>query len=313
MQLLREKADRRTLVFVGTTLLLTYGSWYLHPTGWVAVVLVPICALASFFTATITHNTVHTPVFKQRWLNKLFQIALTLGYGHPVSAYVPGHNLSHHLHPQSRRDVMRTTKLRYDWNLLNQLLFMPTVATAIGRSDFDYARAMYKERPRWFRQWLLEWGIFIGVQIPLLYLDPMAFLLFVFIPHNFAAWGIVGINFVQHDGCDADHPYNHSRNLTGSWINWWAFNNGYHAMHHHKAGLHWTKLPEAHAAEIAPFNHANLNQPNLFVYAWQAYISPGIRIDYLGEPLVLPEEGPDESWIPGHGDTPADVSLGAEG
>ena len=33
-----------------------------------------------------------------------------------------------------------------------------------------------------------------------------------------------GINFIQHDGCDAAHPVNHSRNITGGWVNWWTFN-----------------------------------------------------------------------------------------
>ena len=38
---------------------------------------------------------------------------------------------------------------------------------------------------------------------------------------------------------------------------------------------------------------------------------PGQRVTYEGKPLVLPEEGPDEEWIPGPKETPTDVSLGA--
>ena len=39
---------------------------------------------------------------------------------------------------------------------------------------------------------------------------------------------------------------------------------------------------------------------------------PGLRLRYDGSPYVMPEEGPDEEWIPGIGDTPAGASLGAE-
>ena len=311
---LREAADRRTLLFVALYYVVALSGYALYPVLPVAWMLpwVVVTSLLSFFTAVITHNTVHAPVFWDRTANRLFQLALTTAYGHPVSAFVPGHNLSHHLHTQTRRDVMRTTKLRFRWNLLNQLLFLPTVAGSITKADWAYAKAMHRERPRWFRQYVIEWAWMALTSVLLLAYSPWAFLWFIFLPHNFAAWGIVGINFVQHDGCDPEHPYNHSRNLVGPWMNFWCFNNGYHGLHHLDAGLHWSKLPEVHAEKVAPFVHPNLEVANFATYCWKAYVCPGKRIDYLGNPVVLPEEGPDESWIPGVGDTPAGVSLGAE-
>jgi fatty acid desaturase len=311
--LLREAADARTLAFVGAYYLVAFAGYFAHPMSWaVAAPWIALTCLLSFCCAVITHNTIHAPIFWSRNLNKAFQFALTMAYGHPVSAFVPGHNLSHHLHTQSRRDVMRTTKARYRWNLLNQILFLPTVAADITRADLAYATAMRTERPRWFAQWVAEWVFMIACSVALLAYSPWAFFWFIFLPHNFAAWGIVGINFVQHDGCDENHPYNHSRNLVGSWMNWWFFNNGYHGLHHLQPGLHWSKLPAVHAELIHPHVHPNLEVPNFLTYCWRAYVSPGQRVDYLGRPLVLPDEGPDESWIPGKGDTPDSVSLGAE-
>lgn len=311
--LLRHPEDVRTLGFILIYYTLALGSYIAAPSAAIAVIpLMMLTSIFSFITAIATHNAVHTPVFKSRTANRVFQVVLTLAYGHPVSAFVPGHNLSHHLHTQSRRDVMRTTKLRFRWNLLNQLLFLFVVAKDITRADLDYAIAMRTERPRWFRQYILEYTVFIGTQLVLAWASPWPFVQFILIPHLFAAWGIVGINFVQHDGCDPDHPYNHSRNLVGDWMNFWFLNNGYHTIHHHHPGLHWSKLPEAHAREIAPHIHPNLDQPSMLGYAFRAYIWPGIRVDYLGNPVVLPEEGPDESWIPGVDTTPSNVSLGAE-
>ena len=95
------------------------------------VLAIPLLVLTcwfSFFGAVATHNTVHAPVFHQRWANRLFQVALTLTYGHPVSAYVPGHNLSHHKHTQKRADLMRTSKVQLGWNVANFLVFFPRVA-----------------------------------------------------------------------------------------------------------------------------------------------------------------------------------------
>jgi hypothetical protein len=50
------------------------------------------------------------------------------------------------------------------------------------------------------------------------------------------------------------------------------FNNGYHTAHHHRASIHWSKLPEAHAKikhQIAP----HLNESLIWVYLFKAYIA----------------------------------------
>lgn len=311
---LRYREDVRTLGFVATYLALVAVGWVvwddLALLGKVAWVITT--SIFSFFCAVITHNTIHVPVFKERSWNRLFQYVISVCYGHPVSAFVPGHNLSHHLHTQSRRDVMRTTKAKFEWNLLNQLLFMPILSKDVSNADLQYALAMRKERPKWFAQWVREWVFFLAVMGTLLVLDFWKFLFLAMIPHLYAAWGIIGINFLQHDGTDQDHPYNHSRNVTGKFVNWWTFNNGFHGIHHKYPNLHWSKTPEAHAREIAPYIHPNLDQPSLLAYCWRAYISPGERVMYDGSPYVMPEEGPDEEWIPGVGTTPASVSLGAD-
>jgi fatty acid desaturase len=145
----------------------------------------------------------------------------------------------------------------------------------------------------------------------LLAIDWRAFLLYFVIPHGYGAWGIVGINFMQHDGTDEGSEWNHSRNFVGKAVNWLAFNNGFHTIHHMKPRMHWSLLPAEHAREVAPYIHPALDQESLLVYLWKTYGWPGKRTHYTGAPLVLPEEGPDEDWIPGVGETPEGVSLGA--
>ena len=130
-------------------------------------------------------------------------------------------------------------------------------------------------------------------------------------PTQYAVWGITTVNFLQHDGCDNDHPVNHSRNFMGKVFNWFTLNNGFHGIHHETPGLHWSLLPAEHQKRVAPFIHPNLDQPNFVVYLWRTFGWPGKRLRYDGAPLVLPQEGPDEEWIPAPKETPTDVSLGA--
>jgi fatty acid desaturase len=310
--MLRYRADVKTLIFVAIYFGLVTVQWIYAPKDLaLAVPLFVLTCWFGFFGAVATHNTIHSPVFKSRTMNRIFQVALTMTYGNPVSSFVPGHNLSHHKYTQSRRDVMRTSKTRHEWNLLNGLFFILHVAPAILKGDQRYFKAMFRRNPPWARQMALEFIVLHGAYLALLVMDWKKFLLYVFIPHKYAAWGIITMNLLQHDGCDQKSEWNHSRNFVGRLVNWFTYNNGFHTIHHMKPGLHWSLAPAEHAKIVATHIHPNLDQPSLLAYLWRTYGWPGKRLTYDGKPLVLPTEGPDEEWIPGPQETPEDVSLGA--
>lgn len=312
---LRYKADLRTIGFMAVYFGLTTVMWVVPQASLfggnrvVGAAMLVLTCFFSFFCAVATHNTVHAPVFKERGANRVFQVLLSLTYGHMVSAFVPGHNLSHHKHTQTRRDVMRTTKVRFRWNLLNGLFFFFSVALSIVKGEGAYFRAMKERHPAWVRQLRIEQAVLYGLYAVLIYLDWQKFLVLVFLPHKYAAWGIVSMNMLQHDGCDPDSEYDHSRNFVGKLLNWFTFNNGYHTIHHEVPGLHWSLLPEAHAKKIAPHIHPNLDQTSLPGYIFTTFIYPAKRLRYDGAPLVLPEEGPDEPWIPRPEETPEDLGA----
>ncbi len=310
--MLRYKEDIRTILFVTAYFGVAVFTWFSLSLQWYYLVpLIFANCLLSFFCATIVHNTIHCPVFKDRRLNRIFQVILSFTYGHPVSAYVPGHNFSHHKYTQTDKDNIRTSKARFKWNLLNQLLFFYIMSIDILKSEMRFTKKMKKEKPRWYRQYMIENVLLNVAKIALLIIDWRAFLLVVVIPHQYAAWGIVGTNFWQHEGADETHQYNHSRNFKGKWLNWWAFNNGYHGMHHLRPGLHWSLLPKYHEKYIAPYIHPNLDQKSLTVYCWKAYVWPGKRIDYLGNPVVLKPKQKDRDWVEDVPISEHTTSLGA--
>jgi fatty acid desaturase len=314
--MLRFRADLRTIAFMATFFGLVALQWTVPAldifAGAPIYVWAPLLVATSFFSffcAVATHNTVHSPVFTSRPANRVFQTILTLTYGHPVSAYVPGHNLSHHKHTQTRKDVMRTSKARFRWNLLNGLFFLVLVGPSIMKGESLYFAAMKERLPAWYRQYQIEKYTMWALYLVLAVFDWQKFLLFVFIPHKYAAWGIITINLIQHDGCDEKSEYNHSRNFVGKLVNWFTLNNGYHTLHHHQPGLHWSLLPAVHAREITPHIDPALEQKSLIAYIFRAYIWPGKRVTFDGKPVVLPPEGPDENWVPKPEETKEDLGA----
>ena len=242
---LRFRADRRSLAFLviySSSVAAGFVLWDALPPPALALLSAFTC-FAAFVVAVIVHNTVHVPMFREPAHNRWMQVFLSVAYGHPVSAYVSGHNMSHHVHTQTAKDVMRTSKARFRWNLLNGLLFFLRVAPDIHRANTAFAAAMKTQRPRWHAQYRLETWVVVGVSVVLAAVHWKAFLAFFVLSHAFGGWGIVSVNYLQHDGADPDSRFNHSRNFTGRALNWVMLNNGYHGMHHMQPGLHWSLLP----------------------------------------------------------------------
>jgi fatty acid desaturase len=295
--MLRFRADIRTLGTLTAYAGLVVWEWLAAPKWPLNLLCVVLTCALSWICAVIAHNTVHTPVFKSRTLNKIFQVWVSLSYGFPISDYVPGHNLSHHRYTQGREDVMRTSKVDFRWNFLNFVFFAAAVSPAVLRGNAHFKEVMGPRAKAWKRQLLIEAVIVWGVKLALLLLDWRKAVLYVIIPHLFANWGIVSVNFLQHDGTDASHPVNHSRNFVGKIFNWCVLNNGYHGMHHITPGLHWSLLAAAHAERVAPTIHPELEQKSLFLYCFKAYIYPGKRVSFDGQPVVVRDEGPDLEWL----------------
>jgi fatty acid desaturase len=189
---LRYTADVRTLGFVAAYYALVLFQWVVVPRALgVAFPLLAMTCVMSFLCAVITHNTVHMPVFRGRFVNRVFQVVLSLSYGSAVSAFVPGHNLSHHRYTQTPRDVMRTTKVRHAWNLLNLFEFVLRCGISIAKNDVAYARAMKERHPSWFRQYRIENVVVVGSTIALITFDWKKGLVYWLVPHLYAAWGII--------------------------------------------------------------------------------------------------------------------------
>jgi fatty acid desaturase len=293
---LRYRADIRSLgILTSYAILFTLG-WLLSPHGPLLWAWVTVLCLSAWYCAIVAHNTVHCAVFTKRWMNRAFQVWVSLSYGFPISEYIPGHNLSHHRYMQMREDVMRTTKVRFRWNLLNLLFFFPVVTPAILRGNARFKLLRGPKALAWHRQFMLEAIVVWSVKVGLLLLDWRKALVFLVVPHLFANFGIVTINLLWHDGCDAEHPYNHSRNFISPLLNFLTVNNGYHGMHHIEPGLHWSLLPQAYAERLRPHLHPALEQYSLLAYVFRTFVYPGKRQRYDGAPLVIVDPG-DRDWV----------------
>jgi fatty acid desaturase len=130
------------------------------------------------------------------------------------------------------------------------------------------------------------------------------------IPAFFALWTIMLFNYDQHVHTDPWSKHNHSRSWDGKLLNFLLFNNGLHSAHHENPGVHWSKLPEVHAA-VAPLIDPVLIERSLFWYWAREYFVapfiPSMGSKQIGRaPFDAPDGGPVNV-------TSADVDVGEAG
>ncbi len=271
--MLRNQADRRTLLYIALTTALFVFQWTLG-FNWPIYVLYLFLSIA---VTVIAHNHNHVPIWKQKRMNALTDYWLTVFYGFPAFAWVPTHNMNHHALNNREGDYTITYRLT-EHNHLLMLLAYPTVSSYYQQKPIrDYLK----------RQWTVDRGYFwfclsqyallalwIGVA---LLVDWKKALLFVIIPQQVGLFSVLVFNFVQHVHADEESKWNHSRNFTG-FLNLVLFNNGYHTVHHEKAGTHWSALPAAHA-KVASLIAPELQERGFWSFIGRSY--------FLG--MILPK------------------------
>jgi fatty acid desaturase len=267
--LLRRPQDVRQLLTVAVYFTLL-GTMYLVPWCRNPFFFVIACAY-SFLTAVVNHNHLHQGLFRSKRANAVLRCLLSFAALYPVSANVPAHNLVHHrFDDDGQPDWADPSRVRFRWNLLN-LIHFPNVAGPVTFSGVSRWNALRGKGPV-RRRFLVESVFAFGLTGALLAHDFWTALFFVVFPQLFGARWFLRINLIQHDGCDPKSEWNHSRNFVGRIFNWFMLNNGYHTVHHNRPGLHWSELPRAHGAEIAPRIDARLDEPSMLRYLLRTYV-----------------------------------------
>lgn len=266
--MLRFKADYRTIAYMIATTGLLITQWvvgYVHP------VLFPLSMFMAVAVAVIAHNHNHLPMWKNRTLNTLTDYWLTLFYGFPAFAWKPTHNLNHHV--LNNREGDYTITWRYtEGNHFFSLMSYPSISSFFQQTPIKgYLKHLRVKDKRSF--WLaigqyVALAIFVGVA---LVIDWKKALFFIIIPQQFALFSILLFNYVQHVHANEESEWNHSRNFVGPMLNLFLFNNGFHTIHHERAGIHWSLTPKEHA-KIEHHIDDSLKERSFWWYMIRTYI-----------------------------------------
>ncbi len=258
-----QHADFRTL---GLLALLTSGYAWLFVGGsfWI---LVP-CTVLAVTACVAKHNHTHRATFGSRWLNRLFDLWLTLLTGTSTTGIRVAHQVLHHGRNQSPDDLVRVSLVAKHSATRALLTYVPLVVRETWKCGA--CNLGDKRRGALYSALLQErFALWIFITFGLI-LDWQRFLITFPLPWLVSQWFLVAVNLPQHDGCDASSQWAHSRDVVGRWGNWLFLNNGFHAAHHERPSLHWSLLPAWHQQHLAAQMPKDL-QCNTLCGLWMAW------------------------------------------
>jgi fatty acid desaturase len=198
----------------------------------------------------ISHNFIHNPYFRAPLLNRLFSLleSITCCFS---QVYYDVVHMQHHKGNSDRPDETGDT---IDWISIYRhghdgeaenpwaytfLSFFRDNPAAIGR---ELAKRGGEEM-RWGK---IELASFITVMIAIALMD-WRYMIFFFLPFMYLGHSLSYLNgYYRHYGGNPDKPIAWGVSTYEKLYNWTWFYNGYHAEHHFRPKVHWTKMVELH-------------------------------------------------------------------
>ncbi|MES2888002.1 MAG: fatty acid desaturase, partial [Pseudomonadota bacterium] len=205
------------------------------------------------------------------------------------------HNANHHRYRHGPRDVARTYRFAGgDTNsLMGYLLHPCQVARVLYPLFWRHLRRLRRGCPAEFRAIGACYGLVMVLWLVAASLSPAKALLYLVLPQLIALHWLLGANYLQHAHADGLSRWNYARNFEGAVVNRLYFNIGLHTAHHEHPGLHWSRLPVAHAALRARI-HPQLLEPGLLRYVARVYLGSLVRPRWRSRSL----QAPLVSWLP---------------
>ncbi len=247
------------LVLVGVLFVAWPGLSWPARIAWLAIYAVSV----GWNLNSIAHNFIHNPFFRSARLNRLMSLVITLALLSPQTMYRYVH-LKHHAGNGDRPDAAGVTIdplsiYQHGWDgKAEPMLSYVFLEFFRGDSPFELARKIGEKRPVEARAALTEFWAVIAV-----YGAALAVGLFtgrwaftpLMVVASYLGQCVSNLSgYYEHLGGNPDKPIAWGVSTYGRVYNWIFLYNGYHAEHHYRPKIHWTKMVALHrqiAAEQA--------------------------------------------------------------
>lgn len=211
---------------------------YLHAVLHVLLVMV---VYAETFMAML-HNASHRPIYRSSLLNCVIPYLLCPFFGQTWNTYYYHHVKHHHVEDNGALDLSSTAQYQRDSIaafLLYFLRFFFLIQTELPL--YFVRKGRYALAIQAFASEISSLSMFT---VSIWYWGMSGFAVFL-VPFMLFRFFMMAANWGQHAFINSSSSTAHSLTIIGSSYNVVAFNDGFHASHHHNSKRHWSEHPNA--------------------------------------------------------------------
>lgn len=188
------------------------------------------------------HHHQHVFTFRHTALNRGLEFVYALHTGVTTHLWRLHHVLGHHLNfLDQEKDESRWK--RKDGTSMGVVEYTLNVAL----TAYTRGYCVGKRYPKQLKPFLVYTSITFLIVAILVWYNPAAGLMLFVLPMITSLLFTAYVTYEHHSGLDTENEFEASYNNLDPLFNRLTGNLGYHTAHHHKQGVHWSKLPELHA------------------------------------------------------------------
>ncbi|VAW60075.1 hypothetical protein MNBD_GAMMA11-1293 [hydrothermal vent metagenome] len=188
------------------------------------------------------HHHQHIFTFRNAFLNRSMELVYALHTGVTTHLWRLHHVLGHHLNfLDQQKDESR-------WKRKNgETMGVLEYTFNVALTAYSRGYTVGKKHPKQQKLFLTYSVITFVFVATLLWYNPLAGLFLFALPMITSLLFTAFVTYGHHSGLDTQEEFEASHNNLSPLYNFFTGNLGYHTAHHHKQGVHWSKLPELHA------------------------------------------------------------------
>ncbi len=188
------------------------------------------------------HHHQHLFTFRNTLLNRGLEFIYALHTGVTTHLWRLHHVLGHHVNFLNQEQDESRWK-RKDATRMGVVEYTLIVALTAYTRGYHVG----KRYPKQLKPFLIYTAITSVIVAILVWYKPVAGLMLFVLPMITSLLFTAYVTYDHHSGLDTENEFEASYNNLDPLFNRLTGNLGYHTAHHHKQGVHWSKLPALHA------------------------------------------------------------------
>ena len=239
----RYKEDRWPVIIILSLSLLDFILYFTLESTTLLVVFYLLMIIPKGVISAWNHHHQHLFTFRNTALNRGLEFFYALHTGVTTHLWRLHHVLGHHLNfLDQEKDESRWK--RKSGKQMGALEYTVNVAATAYPRGFGVG----KKHPKQLKPFIIYSLITFAIVAVLIWFKPTAGIFLFALPMITSLLFTTYVTYEHHSGLDTQNEFEASYNNTNSLFNLLTGNLGFHTAHHHKMGVHWSRLPELHAS-----------------------------------------------------------------